>query len=494
VRSIDVLQLALTGLSQNKMRTGLTAVGVTVGVFALTTIVAIGQGLEKTIIEQLTDDESQTRLVIRPGYGPMQSRTDEITGVTDPAKRDRLRKAITKRRRGGPSQRKRTLLTVAALKEIEAREHVLSVRPLAIDRFKLSLDEEHTNDAALSFGIKSADWNGRVVLGEKISNGARGLWLHEYTLYRWGYKTDEQIKAILGKPLTLTRPEEIGGLSTMMTSLQASGVQLPDGAEKMAEQWLKAYAGRDGASADLNGAGQLTTTLPLKGVIRERIETDGFEVWEDSFSMQADIFLPQELAEELFEQVPSNMTRGYQVASIEIDGVESVRGVESDLRGAGYRTVSVDTILERVARVMAIITAVVFGLTAIALIVATLGIVNTMVMNVSERTKEIGILKALGATNGQVRSLFLVESALIGLFGGVTGVAISLFTSIPGDYFNQQAIKDATDYTFDGSIFHFPPWLLGIAMSFALVLSVLAALGPASRASLVDPVTALRDE
>jgi putative ABC transport system permease protein len=489
MRRLDVLQLALTGLRQNKVRSGLTAVGVTVGVFALTTIVSIGQGLEKAIVEQLTDDESQTRLVIRPGFGPMLARTDEITGVTDPVKRDRLRKSITKRRRGGPSQRKRTLLTTSALKKIEARKHVASVRPLAIDRFRLNMGEEHSAETALSFGIEPKAWNTRIVLGEKLTDAARGVWLHEYTLYRWGFKTDEQIEAILGTPLTLSRPEEGSGLGSMIAGIEASGVQLPAGAEQTAKQWLKAYG-----NSTLDSTVELSVDLPLLGVVRERIEEDGFEVFEDSFSMQADIFLPQELAEELFEQVPSNLSRGYQVVAVEIDRVESVQSVEKALRAVGYRTVSVDTILERVARVMAIITAVVFGLTAIALIVATLGIVNTMIMNVSERTKEIGILKALGATNSQVRSLFLVESALIGFFGGLLGVGLSLFASIPGDALNQWAIKDATDYAFYGTIFHFPGWLIAIAMGFALVLSVLAALGPASRASRVDPVTALRDE
>ncbi len=489
MRNVDVLQLALTGLRRNKVRSGLTAIGVTVGVFALTTIVAIGQGLEKAIIEQLTDDESQTRIVLRPGFGPMLSRNDEITGVTDPDKLDRLQKSITKRRRGGPSQRKRTLLTTASLDEIRTREHVLSVRPLAIDRFRLDMGDDHSAETALSFGIEPKTWNYRIVLGEKLTPEARGIWLHEYTLYRWGFKTDEQIEAILGKPLKLSRPEELADLGSMIAGLEASGVQLPAGAEQTAKQWLEVYG------ADLaKGGADLNLELPLKGVVRERIEADGFEVFEDSFSMQADIFLPQKLAEELFEQVPSNLSRGYPVAAVEIDSMASVKGVEKALKAVGYRTVSVDTILERVARVMAIITAVVFGLTAIALIVATLGIVNTMIMNVSERTKEIGILKALGATNSQVRSLFLVESGLIGFFGGLLGVGLALFASIPGDALNQWAIKDATDYSFDGSIFHFPGWLIAIAMTFALVLSVLAALGPASRASQVDPVTALRDE
>jgi putative ABC transport system permease protein len=258
---------------------------------------------------------------------------------------------------------------------------------------------------------------------------------------------------------------------------------------------MSGQGGAEGTNGDDGVAeAELSVELPVLGVIRERVNADGFDVWEDSISMQTDVFLPQALAEELFLQVPSNVARGYNAVAVEVDTPGNVKEVEEALRELGFRTVSVGTVLERIGTALAVITAVVSGLSAIALLVSVLGIVNTMIMNVSERTREIGVLKALGATNANVRMLFIVESGLIGTGGGVAGVVASLLASIPGDYMHHQALIEMTQYDHEGSIFSFPPWLIATALGFALVLSVLAALGPATRASRVDPVQALRDE
>ncbi len=500
MRFPDLVQLSWTSLRQNKLRSSLTVVGVTVGVFALTTIIAIGNGLEAAIVDQLTDDESQTRIVIRPGFGPREKRSAKIEGVKDPAKIDRLKKSITKRRRGAPASMMRRLLTVEALQEIREREHVTLVRPLAIDRFKVTLgegDEAQELDGALSFGVMPDDpqWNERVIHGDPLTAHPRGVWVHEYTLYTWGFRSDAEQATVVGRKMIIGRPRESNSFSTMLATARANGVDIPV-TDEQARAMFKAFAGRmnQGVGVDVSETGELTVEVTIRGVIRERIESDGFALWEDSFSMISDLFFPQPMAEELFQQVPSNLTRGYNAAAVEVDEPQHVKSVEKKLRDEGYRTVSVDTILSRVSRAMAIITSVVSGLTAIALIVAILGIVNTMIMNVSERTREIGVLKALGATDGDIRGLFLVESGLIGLGGGVSGVLLSLLASIPGDYLTQQAILEATQYGYDGTIFDFQPGLIILAMSFAVILSVLAALGPATRASRVDPTVALRDE
>jgi hypothetical protein len=393
---------------------------------------------------------------------------------------------------------RRTLLTADVIDELRTRPNVSRVRPLAIDRFKVTLGE-HELDGALSFGVQpdSKLWQQRVILGQPFDAQPRGVWIHEYLLYRWGYRSDAEQQAVVGQTVTLSRPREAGGVAAMLAAARANGVDLPI-SDDQATALYAAFAGRQGQAQGQNQDGdaqrELQLELPIAGVIRERVEADGFEVWEDSFSMQADLFLPQALSEELFLQVPSNVARGYNAAAVEVTGPEHVRPFEKGLREQGFTTVSIDTILERVGQAMATITAMVSGLTVIALIVAVLGIVNTMIMNVSERTREIGILKALGATNGQVRNLFIVESALIGTAGGVVGVILALLASIPGDAFTRRAIKEATEYEFDGSVFHYEPWLIGLAVGCALLLSVLAALGPATRASRVDPTVALRDE
>ncbi len=495
MRASDLFQLSLMGLRENRVRSGLTALGVVVGVFALTTIIALGEGLEASIKEQLTDDESRTRIIVRPGFGPRPDADLEVVGVSDPEKLDRLRKAMAKRRRGGPAQMRRKLLTRDAIATIETRTHVVAVRPLAIDRFAIAFKTEHQLDGALSYGVPSSDerWAARVIAGSPIERGARAVWLHEYLLYTWGYRTDAEQAALVGETVTLSRPRESGGVGAWLAAARANGLDLPVD-EQQAEGMVRLFAQRLGLGGGVADGAELAVSLPIGGVIRERVEEDGFEVWEDSFSMQADVFLPQELAEELFEQVPSNVTRGYNAAAIEVDGPEHVREVERALRAEGYSTVSIDTILERVEMTVAIITAMVSGLTAIALIVAMLGIVNTMVMNVSERTREIGVLKALGATDAQIRWLFIFESALIGLVGGVIGTGLALLAQFPGDAMAQQAIVEVSQYRYDGSIFRYPAWLLGLGMLFAVGLSVLAAVGPSGRASRVDPVVALRDE
>lgn len=501
MRFPDLLAYAGTQLGRNKGRSALTATGVTVGVFAFTTIVAIGRGLEQQVVQQLTDDESQTRIVIRPGFGPQQGSQFEqpvVEGVTDPAKVDRLRKSIAKRRRGGPGGMRRTLITPEVLAELRGREHVVAVRPYVVDRFKARLDDARQLDGALSFGVPPGDarWARRVIAGAKFSDPAagEGVWLHEYLLYQWGLRSDAEQAAIVGQTLVLQRPREASGVAALLDAARRSGMEVPSD-PGLAEPLLRAYAARLGLGGGAAPAGpELAVSLPIRGVVRERVDQDGFEVWEDSFSMQADLFLPQPLAERLFLEVPSNVTTGFNAAAVEVDAPARVDDLERQLKERGFGTVSVGTILERVAQALALITVFVSGLTAVALFVAVLGIVNTMIMNVSERTREIGTLKALGATDSQVRGLFVVESGLIGLVGGLAGVVLAVAASVPGDAVARVAMQRMTEYALPGTIFSFPAWLLAAALGLAVALSVAAALGPARSASRIDPVEALRDE
>ena len=494
MRAVDLIDLAWTGLRRNRLRTSLTSLGVTVGVFALTMIVAIGAGLEHSIKKELSDGEDPLRIVVRPGFGKVERGKVEVEGVADPVRADRLRKSITKRRRGGPGQMRRSQLTLDVIAALTSRAHVVSVRPLAIDRFKIT-HGEHELDGALSYGLLPSDprWNARVIHGAKLGDEPRGVWLHEYLLYRWGYRTDAEQASVVGQDIVLSRPREAANIAASLSTARALGFDI-NLESKEAQRLLKQFRSVMGGTAPVTTGAKLELRVPIAGVIRERVEGDGFDVYEDSFTTQTDVFLPQAFAEELFRQVPSNVTRGYNAAMIEIDQIENVRATEKAIKGEGYQTVSIGSIMERVSQATALITAVVGGLTAIALVVAMLGIVNTMVMNVTERTREIGVLKALGATDNQVRALFLVESAMIGLAGGAVGVALSLLASIPGDLYVQHVIFKVSQYHFDGSVFVFQPWALALALVLALALSVVAALAPSTRASKIDPVRALRDE
>ncbi len=132
----------------------------------------------------------------------------------------------------------------------------------------------------------------------------------------------------------------------------------------------------------------------------------------------------------------------------------------------------------------------IFG--ALALTVATLGIVNTLVMAILERRREIGVLKALGATDSDVRQLFFVEAGIIGFFGGILGVgfgwllgrAITFGTNV---YLKRQNLNPI-------ELTSVPWWLMIAALALGVVVSLLAGLYPASRAAKLNPVDALRYE
>ncbi len=139
------------------------------------------------------------------------------------------------------------------------------------------------------------------------------------------------------------------------------------------------------------------------------------------------------------------------------------------------------------------------ALGGIAMLVAALGIANTMTMSIYERTREIGIMKAVGASNRQIKRVFLGEAAIIGVLGGLGGLLFSAAGAALANLFVQALI--AADTTTSGmagtattSFFQIPVWLAVFAIAFAAGIGLLSGVLPAVRAANLDPLTALRHE
>jgi putative ABC transport system permease protein len=129
---------------------------------------------------------------------------------------------------------------------------------------------------------------------------------------------------------------------------------------------------------------------------------------------------------------------------------------------------------------------------SIGLAVSCLGITNTMVMAVLERTREIGVMKAVGAEDQDIRWLFLAESAAIGAMGGVIGL---IFAWVLGRVINISANFYFVSQGFQKeNLFTIPLWLIGAAIAFAILVSIAAGLYPADRAAKIDPTRALRHD
>ena len=138
------------------------------------------------------------------------------------------------------------------------------------------------------------------------------------------------------------------------------------------------------------------------------------------------------------------------------------------------------------------IQAVLGGIGAVSLFVAAIGIANTMMMSIYERTKEIGVIKVLGCDMGDIRNMFLIESGFIGFMGGVVGLAFSYAVSAMLNHV--PALADLIGNGTGGNISRIPLWLAGSAVGFAILVGMLAGFFPAMRAMKLSPLAAIRNE
>ena len=128
----------------------------------------------------------------------------------------------------------------------------------------------------------------------------------------------------------------------------------------------------------------------------------------------------------------------------------------------------------------------------IALFVAALGIINTMVMSILERTREIGIMKAIGGSETEIKTIFFFEAGCIGFLGGVFGLVLGwLVTRVANLVMNHYIVNNGG---YEVDLFYIPVWLILGAMGFSILISLLAGLYPAVRAARVNPVEALRHD
>lgn len=502
----SLLGLALDGLRRKWGRNLLTLSGVTIGVFALTLIVALGQGIAHLVRDTVSGESSLRQIGVSPGFGhKIEDDPDlELPDELSPARRDRLRRALRARSRPGSFIGRRSqVLDDRSLAELAQVPHVLSVAPVVLERYRVALGE-HTTELTPTLGVdvERRRYADRVIAGRYLAGpDAEEVLLHEVLAYRWGFVREADLQRLVGQTLTLTLVENRpGGLLAGIDPLRLlDGLDLSTltGAERAALPGLvaKVAAGLQGARGGPRAPTEpLTRTFTVVGVVRELEPGDRLSVIEDGNAAQADLFLPMATARALFLEAPVNRELGFGRAIVTVDEAEHAPEVEKTLRERGWTAFSVASAIEAVEGTLAALTVAVSLLTGIALLVAALGIVNTMVTSVIERTREIGLWKAVGATRGQVRTVFLLEAALLGLLGGLLGLGLALLGMLPGEALARQVVAEKAAVPITGGVFRVPLWLPFAGPLLGTLTAMLASLLPANRAASVDPVEALRHE
>ena len=181
---------------------------------------------------------------------------------------------------------------------------------------------------------------------------------------------------------------------------------------------------------------------------------------------------------------------GYSGVAIESEDSRYVADVVKSVQELGFSAFSLKQVIEQIDKGFGVFRGILAGIGGVALLVAAIGIANTMVMAVLERTREIGIMKAVGASPRDVRSIFLAEAALVGAFGGVIGLALGIL----GGRAIELVIRNLNPQSNPAPIFIVDlPLALG-AMALALIVSLVAGFLPSRRAMRMSALSALRYE
>ena len=245
-------------------------------------------------------------------------------------------------------------------------------------------------------------------------------------------------------------------------------------------------------------------TVPKKYMLRAAgVVAGGIDDYNDhAYSVYTDLELLKAQLKKVFKKnpIPNQPTNKkgkpysyfiYDSMLVSVDKMEHVMDVQRLLNDQGYQAYSNMEWMEQSEKQSDMIQAVLGGIGAVSLFVAAIGIANTMMMSIYERTKEIGVMKVLGCDMGVIRNMFLLESGFIGFMGGIIGIVLSYGVSFFMNRFLQlgQMVNGM-----DGDISRIPSWLSLMAIGFGILVGMAAGFLPALRAMKLSPLAAIRNE
>ncbi len=440
----DLLSMSLNNLKRRRLRTLLTVLGVVIGTGSIVVMISLGLGLQRRSRELVESSGSLTVIRVMERYG------------------------------GDNGKEKPKQLTDETVKEFVGMEHVESVFPML----------------QLSVMLRQGAYEASYV----PLNGVPREYLDQIPIQK-------SRKTAAGEGLRLIYGNEV--LKNFTNRKTKKGFydtnRLPD-VDLMRKPVFVTFDADSYYGAQAN--------QQVKPPKKYLIETEGIvdgsknKNFQYSYSIYGDIDLLKAQLKRIFKKkpIPGQPTtkKGkaypyfvYNTIEVNVDNVKHVREVQEKLNEAGYQASSNIEWLEQTEKQSGMIQAVLGGIGAVSLIVAAIGIANTMMMSIYERTKEIGVLKVLGCDLGTIRNMFLLESAFIGFLGGVTGVIVSYGIS----YGMNRLLKlESMGIGAGGAISQIPWWLSLAALVFSVVVGMAAGFFPALRAMALSPLAAIRNE
>jgi len=428
IRALKIAGLAINGLRRSPLRVILTTLGVTFATGALVTMIALALGVQRQVETPFRALSLLNNIQVKP---------KEPSGIPKPPP-----------------------LNDEALARLEKLPGVAVAYP-----------DAHVKGIKIRYRNKESTAIGLALPREAALLGVADELLVAGRLFEEGDQPEAILGVQLAESLGFGTPQDALGAKI---TVEAAGL-MPEGSSEFSFR-------------------RKLLTVTIVGIYRAPPLMPG--------SAQQGIFLPVELMKEIpgmYLEAALNQLKaggnpaaaGYASVTVRVRDPAYLDGVEKEIRAMGYHTQAILSKLQDMRRFFLAIQLLLTVVGSIALSIAALGIVNTLLMAVLERYQEIGLCKAIGASDGDLFVLFLTEAGIIGFLGGLTGIALGWLMScgmeaVASFYAHRQGIAGRLD------LFAFPIWLLAVSIAFSVIVSVVAGIYPALRAARVDPIRALR--
>ena len=509
----DVLRLPLASLGHQKLRAFLTTMGVVFGAFVLAASLSIDEGVQRTIERESNKGDIARKVNVASNWRVTRTKPAKevkVSGRMSPDRRERIRKVLAEQDQDGVSG-EQVNLTSPRLEALSRLPHVRQMVPIVHTGVVATLGNRPEEASVSSGAGEDPELRKRIIAGRAFeSDDERSVLLSEMFAYRIGLIDDADLDQVIGKPLRVQiRGQEAGpSLNVFLTdqskasdsvteqgALRQLSWQLPEALDRFSLtgeeiEALRKATRQEPAKVD---SVAVADDFRVVGIFRKMNEAEQKESWSQ-FPAETDLVLPRRVAVELANRDPARRDQGIAQAVLFVDDVRNVKEVEDKVKALDLRVWSAHEFIERQRLTYLLIFGGMTCVAAVALLVASFGIANTMLMSVLERRREIGIMKAVGAADWHLQALFVIEGGLIGLIGGVLGLLLAWSISFPGDGWVRSMVHRDMDIELSGSIFEFPSWIATMVVLSTVCVTIIAALYPARRAAKVDPVRALRHD
>lgn len=458
MKILDLLRMSSSSLWKRKLRTVLTILGVVIGTASIVVMISLGLGLNRATMEDIERYGGLTTIQVYEGRG--DSGSSYSFSSTSSSKDTTLRLDDA------------TVELLSGIAHVESASPILSISVVAkygqyvnewmdvqgmtaeaLEALSIEIGEGHlpTDDSELEF-----------FYGNRIATQFYNPKTYEYPYYEKG----EIPVDVMNDTLFIIFDQDA--------------------------YWSSKYGSSDGSGS--TAAPPKKYIIPAAGV--EKLEEDSWST--NSYSIYCNIDALKATLKRIFRNkaIPGQPTTSggkpykdiyYSQIKVNVDEIDYVQEVQEYIQSLGYEAYSNIEWVESTQKQYANIQAMLGGIGAVSLLVAAIGIANTMMMSIYERTKEIGVMKVLGCDMRNIQAMFLVEAAYIGFIGGVVGLALSYGISV--------IINKAVEASGNMSdLSYIPPWLAGAALVFAVIIGMVAGFFPSRRAMKLSPLAAIRNE